>query len=231
MSRRTAIRALLLAVGGLFLLGAVLVPLLSSDATKEMDLAVRPGQRLDVHADRGSVVVHRGPARVVARMTYILSEPRVRARAISSGVMLDSSCPGWAFASCSTDFDITVPKGVDVSVTTGRGPITVRDASGTVAVRSDRGAVDVSGDPVTVLARSVENAVTVAGGPATRSVTAQSETGDVRVNVPRATVGALLAQSLRGGRAVTGIARVAGAPGSIDAYSGKGDVRVTGTGR
>lgn len=230
MTNRFALRVLLLAVGGLFALGAVLVPLLSSKGTKEIDLDVRPGQRLDVHADRGSVVVHRGPARVVARMTYILSQPRVRARDISSGVMLDSVCPGWAFASCSTDFDITVPEGVDVSVTTGRGPITVRDASGTVAVRSDRGAVDVSGDPVTVLARSVEKGVTIAGGPSTRSVTAQSETGNVLVNLPRATVGRLQVRSLRGGRTAMGIAESKGAPGSVNAYSGAGDVRVTGTG-
>lgn len=226
MSPTKAILRLVLVVLGLFILGAVLVPVLQREGTDTRDLTIPAGRTLYVHADRGSVTVHRGPARVTRHTNYILSAPSLDVTGGDDQVKVDARCPAWAFVSCSTDLDVTVPAGTPLTVVTERGPITVRDASGAVDVHSDLAPVTVTGDPTTLAIRSVEDTVVSRTGTALRTLKATSETGDIRVTLAGGTVRTLDVRSNRGAHTVTGVREDPGGRADVEVRSGAGDVTV-----
>jgi hypothetical protein len=219
-----AVLRILLSVAGLFLLGALLVPLLSSERTTRTDLegTVR---RVEVTSDRGAVTVRAGTPAVESRRRYILSAPRVR-QTLADGVMrVEVSCPGWAFASCSADVVVTAPAGAEVAVDSTRGTVTVDGFRGPVNALSEDGDVRIDGRGAAIVeARTVTGAVDVRlASPATRLV-ARSETGDVRVRIPAGDY-RLDVVSARGAVAVADPVRAApGAARSVEARSGLGDV-------
>lgn len=228
MTPRRVIIRVLITIGGLFVLGALLVPLLSRHTTSVQRLDVARGDLVDVHIDRGAMTVHRGDAGFTAKRGYVLSEPSITVTRTDTGVAVNATCPGWAFVSCSTDIDLTVPEGVNVSVRTARGPITVRDASGEVYARSDLGRISVSGAPEVAQARSVENDITLDLAARPREVGATSETGAIVVRLPGGVYKTVDVVSKAGARTVKGVTSDTDAKGTIVVHSGAGDVEVQG---
>ncbi len=224
------VRALLVIaaiVVGLFVLGAILVPVLSRDDTSRvgLDRAVR---RVEVSSERGGVSVSPGPAAVETRRRYILSAPTVRTSLAAGVLRVEVTCPGWAFASCSADVRVTAPASAEVDVDAVRGDVRVTGMAAPVRAVSEDGDVAVSGPgSAMVEARSVTGAVeAVLTTPALRLV-ARSETAGVRVTVPAGAY-RLDVTSERGAVTVgEGIRRAPGAARRIEAHSGIGDVTVT----
>jgi hypothetical protein len=147
------------------------------------------GGRLVVSSSGGSVRVTAADVadiRVVSKLSYGLSAPKLRQDAGPDGVHLDASCP-WYSSWCSVDYEITVPTGMAISAESSGGSITVRGGSGAVEASSSGGSVTIADTTGSVRARS-------SGG----SVTVRSVTGSVRLD---SSGGSVLGTGLRGGEA------------------------------
>lgn len=215
-------------VVGVFLIGALLVPVLSRSDSGVTELTGATVRAVEVSTDRGGVVVRAGTPRVEQKRTWILSAPEVRSRVEDGTLRVRVSCPGWAFVSCSADVVVQAPAAADVSVDATKGTVAVTGMSGAVNARSEDGSVRVEGTSTTVTARSVTKSVTVVlSGPVPDEVAARSETGAVSVTVPRGTY-RVVAQSVEAATRVEGVTRAPEATANITAHSGIGDVTVTG---
>lgn len=215
-------------VVGVFLIGALLVPVLSRSDSGVTDLSGATVRAVRISTDRGAAVVRPGTPRVEQKRTWILSAPRVESRVEDGTLTVDVTCPNWAFVSCSADVVVQAPATADVSVDATRGNVVVTGMSAAVTARSEDGSVRVEGTSTTVAASSVTKPVTVVlNGAVPDEVSARSETGDVSVTVPRGTY-RVTAQSVKATARVEGLTRDATAAANITAHSGIGDVTVTG---
>jgi len=213
---------------GLFLLGAISVPVLSrSDRTSD-DLGERTVRRVEVSSERGAVRVRTGPPRVDARRTWILSAPEVR-HTVEDGVLrVDVTCPAWAFVSCSADVDVQAPAEAAVRVRAVEGDVTVEGVRGVTDIESEDGAVEVrEARAQRVLARSITGSVRVAAERAPTLLQARSETGTVTVEVPSGPY-RLRVDSGQGREVVRGVRSDPDAARRLEASSGLRDVTVTG---
>jgi hypothetical protein len=123
------------------------------------------GGRLVVSSSGGSVRVTAadvGDIRVVSKLRYGLSAPKLRQDSGPDGVHLDASCP-WYSSWCSVDYEITIPTGMAVWAESSGGSITVRGGSGAVEVSSSGGSVTVADAAGSVRAHSSGGGVTVRG--------------------------------------------------------------------
>lgn len=228
MSKRRALLSIAAVVGGLFLVGAILVPVLSRDDTVVTGYAGRDVRRVEVTSDRGAVHVRAGDPRVEQRRSWILGAPDVTQALVDGVLRVNVTCPSWSVVSCSADVTVTVPADVEVSVDAVRGDVTVTGMGGDVTALSEDGSVGVAASRSNrVEARSVTESVTVTSRVPPRLVRARSETGGVTITIPAGEY-AVDAVSAEGDTVVEGVRDVAAAAGRIEARSGLGDIRVIG---
>ncbi len=173
--------------GVLFLIGAILVPLINRTTTDAQEFS-EPIARVAVTSDNGRVeiaVAESGPARVEATRRYALSRPDLNAFVRGGTLSVRAACPGWAFLSCSTDLRVMVARGTDVRVNVSGGDVRVDGVEGAVVVRSASGSVavaDARGARIDV--RTVADKVRIEAVRAPRSIDALSQAGRIDIVVP-----------------------------------------------
>jgi hypothetical protein len=155
---------------------------------RETTTVTEPVTRLIARTDTGTVRVRQvaagAPVQVRRTLHWAFREPRTTIEAGNGLLTVVGSCDGrWPFARCDTDFEILLPPGVTLDLTTNTGDIQA-SGSAAVAARTDTGTIRlvVPGAP-TVQARTDTGDVTVTGGSAGASVRAQSDTGTVSLNL------------------------------------------------
>jgi Putative adhesin len=215
--------------GVLFLIGAILVPLINRTTTDSRDLTGNV-DRVAVTSDNGQVeivVADTGPARVEATRRYSLSRPDVAAFVRGGTLSVRASCPGWAFLSCSTDLKVRVPSGTDVRVRVSGGDVAIIGVQGTIFVRSAAGSVRVenaTGRRIDV--GTVADNVRIEADRAPRSLSAFSEAGRVELVVPAGAY-RLAATSQQGRVQVAPEVRAGTTGAQIDARAKTGDITIT----
>ena len=158
--------------------------------TAAVDTSVfhEPVSRVRVNADTGWVRIRAGTATtgatVVSRRTSSQSTARHH-ESVGAGLLdVTADCPSGlteAADSCTVNFDITIPRGTDVNVTTSTGdvnvtgtnsPITIRTTSGAIQVHRTTGPVHLTSKVGSVAADQVN------GG----TVSTETSTGDIRLS-------------------------------------------------
>ncbi|WP_246059754.1 DUF4097 family beta strand repeat-containing protein [Herbidospora galbida] len=126
---------------------------------------------------------------------------------------------------CSIDYDVQVPKGLNVKVDTGSGEITLRALSGPVDVSTGSGEVDASGLLAkTFRAEAGSGSVEAKFGAAPDSVTIETGSGDGIAWVPGGTYHATLETG--SGEQTLEVANDPSAAKKIVIQSGSGDSKV-----
>ncbi len=139
-----------------------------------------PGQvqTLVVHVRAGNVHVTGGPGRVsvTEHITYRHAVPATSHRVRAGTLTLASSCP--TLETCAVGYDIRVPPGLTVRVSSAAGTIRLGDLSGRVTAHTDAGSIDLRSlsGPVTVSSRA--GSVT-ARGLSSPTATLRSSAGSV----------------------------------------------------
>jgi hypothetical protein len=178
--------------------GALMLVNLLGRTTEERSATLpATGGRLVVSSSGGAVRVVSADVddiRVVSRLRYGLSAPRLRQDSGPDGVHLAASCP-WYSSYCSVDYEVTVPTGMAVRADSSGGSITVRGISGAVETASSGGSITVADSTGGVRARSSGGSVTVSA--ATGSVDLESSGGSILGDRLRA--GEVHAESSGGG--------------------------------
>lgn len=166
-----------------------------------------------VDVDTGDIELVRGADRVVVRDTrrWSMKKPVVERRVRGGVLTVTGRCHGgWPISNCSTDLRVSLPAGVPVHVMTHVGDVSglglqTRDAN----VRTDVGDVHLA------LALSPDRLV------------AESDVGDVRVEVPRGRYAVETSTDV-GERSVHGLVQDERAAQAIRAATDVGDVDVEG---
>ena len=213
LDRIFAVRAVTAALGGVVLLAGTASVIGFFMVRTDVDTSVfrQPVTKVKVTSDTGDVHIEAGTAGPGATVVshgvsaFRTAEHHERVR---DGVLeVKAVCRGGLMVvadSCSIDFDITVPPGTAVNVTSTTGDVGVFGTEGPVNVRSGTGDVRVHGTDGTVLLAVNTGDIRadgVKGGQVTTrthtgdtrlgfsvspdAVTATSDTGDLRLQVPR----------------------------------------------
>ncbi|WP_245657568.1 DUF4097 family beta strand repeat-containing protein [Herbidospora mongoliensis] len=128
-------------------------------------------------------------------------------------------------ANCAIDYNVEVPKGLNVKVETGSGEITLRALSGPVDVSTGSGEVDASGLLAkTFVAEAGSGSIEAKFSAAPDSVTIETGSGDGIAWVPGGTYNATL-HTGSGERAVE-VTNDPAAPKKIVIQTGSGDSKV-----
>ncbi|HEY6254114.1 MAG TPA: DUF4097 family beta strand repeat-containing protein [Candidatus Angelobacter sp.] len=133
--------------GGVLLLGSVLAD--AAESSRQTRLPIAPGGSVSVVNNCGSVTLHPGNQRqVVVNATTHSDKIEVDANSISDGKRVDIRTHPLpqqkpSPSESSVDYDIAIPPGVSVTITTATAPITVEDISGDLSLSSDTGVVTV----------------------------------------------------------------------------------------
>jgi DUF4097 and DUF4098 domain-containing protein YvlB len=230
--------------------GALVVVNLAFRQTSVTTRAVRATVReIVVRSDSGDVSLVPARTRIQVRDTrrYVVKKPKLTL-AVKDGVLrVDTACDRLLFK-CVADLRIAVPAGVRIRVVADSGDIDARELEARSAhLQSDAGEIRLGlvGHQSLVWAHTDFGRVEVLA-PDARAVDAQSDSGDVAVDiydrVPRRIVArsdsgfvqvlvpkavyAIKAKTNSGSRKVGGLRRSARAPSSIEATSDSGDVIV-----
>lgn len=147
--------------------------------------------------DSGDVRITVGEAVEVRRVVSYGQDKPGRTHRVDDGALVVEECP---VRECSIDYELTVPAGTRVSghVDSGRvevvgvatanvaaesGDVTVRDVAGEVKVSVQSGRLDLAGIGGAVVAGAESGDVSV-GLTAARSVSVETESGNIEVTVP-----------------------------------------------
>jgi hypothetical protein len=188
--------------------------------------------RLEVVVEHGDVeIVGGGPVEVIVERTETRAfghEP-VERRTIQGDVLrIESTCPALVVGTCRADYRITMPEDVAVTVSAAHGDVRV-NAFRAVADLSTRGGdVDVDafcGRLLHATARGGD--VDVQASCTTERLEARTDSGAVRISVPRGTY-SVDADSNGGTVEVFGLTQARSASAQIQALSDSGDVTVDG---
>jgi hypothetical protein len=129
---------------------------------------------------------------------------------------------------CNVDIDAVVPAGVPIEIHTGSGDIELGAMLGTIQVRTGSGDIegwDLAGADLDAQTGSGDVSLEV-GVPAER-IRVQSGAGDVSLGVPAGSY-RLSVETGSGDRHISDVANDASAPGTVDVFTGSGDVLVRG---
>lgn len=147
-----------------------------------------PVTRLIARTDTGDVRVRQvaagTPVQVRQTLHWAFHEPRTTIHAGNGLLTVVGSCADrWWFARCDTDFEILLPPGVALDLTTNTGDVQA-SGSAAVAARTDTGTIrlTVPGAP-TVEARTDTGDVSVTGGSVDTSVRTQTDTGAISLTL------------------------------------------------
>lgn len=228
VSRRTAG---ILASGAVVAAVAVAVPAACVALDQQYHTAVsygagqEPVTTLIVDDTSGNVQITGGASALsVTEHQSYRDSPPTSAHTVSNGTMtLAFHCPS---DDCGIDYDVKVPKGVAVQITSSAGDVTLAKVSGNIEVTSSAG--DITGTDLTArTARFDDSAGDVLVGFAAvpGSVFANSEAGDVTVFLPGSGSYKVTANSDAGDVHVT-VPQSGSAANTVTATSDAGDVAV-----
>jgi hypothetical protein len=210
-----------------FILGALTIVAFTQTTHESRSFTGRI-TKIVVVSERGAITVQPGPpdqVTVAYQRKFVFTGPAVHT-AVAGGVLtVTANCPFMAFISCSANFTITAPQGVDVNATAQRGLLTVTGITGTVYSNSESGSFAYSGAAASVTAYSLNGNISARFTRPPRFVHARSETGRVLIVVPRSRY-RVTAESGIGTHEVIGLVSVASSPRTIYASSGDNDARI-----
>lgn len=228
LSRRTAS---ILASGAVCAAVAVAVPAacVALDQQYHTTVSYGAGQAavttLVVDDSSGNVQVTGGASALsVTEHQSYRDAPPASTHSVSDGTMtLDFRCPT---DDCGIDYDVQVPNGIAVQITSSAGDVTLDKVGGNIKVTSDAGDITATGLTART-ARFNDSAGDLLIGYAAvpGSVFANSEAGDVTVFLPGSGFYKVAADSDAGTVHVT-VPQSGTAPNSITATSDAGDVAV-----
>jgi Toastrack DUF4097 len=185
---------------------------------------------LDVHSGNVEVLGGGTSAVEVRRTEHLSFGHRSREkRSIGGGVLaIDSSCPAVIVGTCSSDYRLTVPDNVPITVRTSDGAVHLAAFRGSATVQTDSG--DVSADAFCGFSLSITTGsgnahTTTACSP--QQLSMRSESGDLDATVPPGRY-RVEAQTDTGARKVSGLSASAQAPFAIQAVTSSGDVTLRG---
>jgi hypothetical protein len=204
--------------------------LLADKKTRSFTLAA-PTTKVVVDSDAGDVdVVAADTDRITIRQTthWVTHEP-TPTRVVDGGVLrLDDGCGGWNVFRCEADYQITVPRNLELAIDVDSGDIEVDAVAGALSLHTDSGDVRGRDLPAAhVNAKSDSGDVRLAFSTAPASVEAKSDSGNVKVELPRASY-AVDADTDSGDTDVEGIVQYDLASRTVEATSDSGDVTVRG---
>ncbi len=196
-----------------------------------------PVRVLDVDTATGDVVVRTGPAgsasTVTTRRHWSLTEPTATTSVEAGTARLRGACPtGWSLLSrCAVDFDVTVPAGTAVRVTTATGDTRIVGATGDVRVQTSTGDVRLTDARAsTVQAQTATGDVRLEFTAAPDDVRARAATGDVLVRVPDDATVYQVTTSVGVGDRTVEVPRSDTSSHRVDVSTSVGDVTVTTSG-
>lgn len=245
--RRTFLAVSCIALVFLFGQGGLNLVSIYGRTTHTTSSVITPtGGQVKIGSDSGDVAV--APStdsliHITTRARYGLRRPALEQRADASGIELEADCL-WADSQCDVDYDVTIPAGLAVVVSTGSGDISISDVSGAaqlstgsgdISVRRVRGpALDVrtgSGNIDLVATESERTVARTGSGDIVAEfsappgdVQARTGSGDVTLALPEAAY-AVDVNTGSGDRTVE-VINDPGSPRTVVARTGSGDVRV-----
>ena len=137
-----------LAIVALTLLSATTLAL-AADSTRQARLAISPGGVVNIANNAGSVTLRQGNQRqVLVTITTHSDKVEVDTHSTPDGRRVDIRSHTVAqqkpsAEECRVEFDVAVPAGVSVTVTTATAPITIENVGGDLALSSDAGQITV----------------------------------------------------------------------------------------
>lgn len=137
----------------------------------------------------GQVNIEVGPRPEVEVVRHTVSSwmrPGAEQRVVDDRLVLSRNCSGGSwFSRCNTTYDITVPVGTDLQLSTAAGRIRVRGEVGRVEADASTGEIQLSGlVAAQVAARTSTGRVSVEFAQPPEDVVAETSTGEVLVVVP-----------------------------------------------
>jgi hypothetical protein len=183
----------------------------------------QPIHAVELSSDAGHVNVHSGGAAITIhrRTNYHSDQPPHPGQQVRGGTLiLTAGC-----SDCGTDYDVTVPASVALTINDKSGEITLDGMAGAIDVASGAGAVKATG------LRSPSVRVRISSGPvelgfstAPTSVTAHSSAGNVTATVPGGPYN--IDASTKAGARHINVSDSPSAPGELTLTSNAGDVTV-----
>ncbi|HEY6347796.1 MAG TPA: DUF4097 family beta strand repeat-containing protein [Candidatus Angelobacter sp.] len=134
-------------LGGILLAGPALA--MAAESARQTRLAIVPGGSVNVVNRYGSVTLHPGsPHQLVVNATTHSDKVEVDANSVPDGKRIDIRTHALpqqrpTSSESSVDYDIAIPSGVSVTITTATAPITVDNIGGDLSLSSDTGLVTV----------------------------------------------------------------------------------------
>ncbi len=192
---------------------------------------------VDVDSDVGRVTVRVGDpgsaTTVTTRQRWSVTEPRVSSSVAGRTATLRGRCDGGWFllGRCSVSYDLTVPPGTVLRLTTTTGSIDVVGADADITARTATGSIEMSALRAgRVTADAATGSVVLRFAKAPTEVRARAATGSVEVRVPDdGATYRLTASSAVGGRQVL-VPQDPRSSRVIDATTAVGSVVVATTG-
>ena len=145
MKFNTASRALLLAAASFICLSAAH----AADTRKEARIDIAPGGTVNIVSGGGSIALHSGSGHQLL-VTYTVHSAKVEVDQTSSDnkqrvELLTHALPGEKPTAdeAKVDYDVTVPAGISVNVSTTSAPITAEGISSEIGLSSETGQITV----------------------------------------------------------------------------------------
>jgi hypothetical protein len=181
----------------------------------------------DIHVRNGSA----STVRLVQRTSTLAGVQIHAKRALASGTLtIRDSCAGRGFlgrAVCSADYDVTVPRGVALILSTVAGDVSIDDVAQPVRAKTVAGDIDASGCLPSVDVHSVAGDISVDTRCAPRTLFADTNVGDVDLVVPAGRY-ALTTDTHSGDVHVVGVVTAPGSPRIVRASTTGGDIDIQG---
>jgi DUF4097 and DUF4098 domain-containing protein YvlB len=143
-------RLLLLTAAAALTAYIFLSPAHAAETRKEAKIDIAPGGMVNIISGGGSVALHSGSGRQVLA-TYMVHSAKIEVDQNSSAdkqrvELRTHALPGQQPTAdqARVDYDVTVPAGVSVNVSTTSAPITVEGLSGDIGLSSETGQITIS---------------------------------------------------------------------------------------
>jgi hypothetical protein len=183
---------------------------------------------LVVKGGSGSVAVTgtAGSTVSVGQQSSYSKTPPKASHVLQGGTLtLSYSCP--AEISCSISYQVQVPRGTAVTVSTAAGAITLTALAGTVSAKADAGLINAVGlRSAAATFKSDAGGITASFAAAPRSLTATTDVGPITLTVPGADQYLVATHTYVGTSSVT-VARSTSAAHSISARSDLGSISIS----
>ena len=143
-------RRVLLSAAAALTVGICLSSAQAADTRKEAKIDIAPGGTVNIISGGGSVALHSGSGRQVLA-TYTVHSDKIEVDQNSSAdkqrvELRPHALPGQQPTAdeARVDYDVTVPSGVSVNVSTTSAPITAEGLSGDIGLSSETGQITVT---------------------------------------------------------------------------------------